>query len=147
VVTSGALAVLKPAQLNAVVAHERAHLAGRHHLLVALTRGLAAIFPGVPLFSRGCDEVARLSEMLADDAASRRAGRRPLIEALLAMGTGAEMPAASLAAAGYAVAARVQRLLEPPRRGIQTRQALALISVLIVLPAVSGLVFTMAGSV
>lgn len=147
VVTSGALAVLKPAQLNAVVAHERAHLAGRHHLLVALTRGLAAIFPGVPLFNSGCAEVARLSEMLADDAASRRVGRRSLIEALLAMGTGAEMPAVALAAAGYAVAERVQRLLEPPQRGIQTRQALALVSVLIALPAISGLVFTLAGSV
>ncbi len=32
VLTSGALAVLDPAQLAAVLAHERAHLAGRHHL-------------------------------------------------------------------------------------------------------------------
>src|SRR5260370_1182733 len=45
VVTSAALAVLDPAQLPAVLAHERAHLAGRHHLLIALTRALA---PGSP---------------------------------------------------------------------------------------------------
>jgi Zn-dependent protease with chaperone function len=37
VVTTGALAVLEPEQLAAVLAHERAHLAGRHHLLLAVT--------------------------------------------------------------------------------------------------------------
>jgi len=148
VVTSGALAILEPAQLGAVLAHERAHLAGRHHLLVALTRGLAAVFPAVPLFTRGPVEVARLAEMRADDAAALRAGRRPLIEALLAMGTGAAVPVpvAALAAAGYAVAARVQRLLEPPHRASRTRHALALICVLLVLPVVSALVFALASS-
>jgi Zn-dependent protease with chaperone function len=65
VVTSGALAVLDPPQLAAVLAHERAHLAHRHHLLATVTRGLAAAFPGVPLFQRGIAEVARLTEMAA----------------------------------------------------------------------------------
>src|SRR5581483_11167359 len=41
VVTTGALAVLEPGQLTAVLTHERAHLAGRHHLLLAATRSLA----------------------------------------------------------------------------------------------------------
>ena len=44
VLTSGALAVLDRAQLGAVLAHERAHLTGRHHLLITLSRGLAASF-------------------------------------------------------------------------------------------------------
>lgn len=148
VVTSGALAVLAPAQLDAVLAHERAHLAGRHHLVIALARGLAAIFPGVPLFTHGAAEVARLTEMRADDAAARRTGRRPLIEALLAIGTGivVPVPLTAMSAAGYAVAARVQRLLEPPRRASRTRHALALITVLSALPMVSGVVFALAGS-
>src|SRR5215467_16048150 len=112
VLTSAALAVLDPGQLTAVLAHERAHLAGRHHLLIALTRGLAASFPGVPLFSQAPAEVARLAEMCADDAAARRSGRRILVTALLAMGTGAAVPAAALAATalaatGCAVTARV----------------------------------------
>ena len=146
VVTSGALSILAPAQLTAVLAHERAHLAGRHHLLLALTRGLAAVFPGVPVFARGPGEDARLAEMRADDAAAERAGRRPLIEALLAMGTGTAVtpmmayPATALAAAGYAVAARVERLLDPPRRASQVRCALALGSVLVLLPLLSVLV-------
>ncbi len=99
VLTSGALAVLDPAQLTAVLAHERAHLAGRHHLLIALIRALAASFPAVPPFTQGHAEVARLAEMRADDAAARRSGRPALVAALLAMGTGAAVPAAALAAA------------------------------------------------
>ena len=152
VVTSGALSVLAPAQLTAVLAHERAHLAGRHHMLIALTRGLAAIFPAVPLFTRGQSEMARLAEMRADDAAARRVGRRPLIEALLAMGTGAAirpavaLPAAALPASGYAVVARVERLMAPPTLARRARFALALSGVLTLLPAVSGLIFVLAAS-
>jgi Zn-dependent protease with chaperone function len=161
VVTSAALAMLAPSQLGAVLAHERAHLSGRHHLLTGLTRCLAAVFPAVPLFRRGSSEVSRLAEMCADDAAARRAGRRPLIEALLAIGTGAAIPAASLpgaslpgaglpgaglAAASYAVAARVHRLLDPPRRARRIRLALLLAAVLTVLPVVSVLVFSLASA-
>jgi len=124
VVTSGALAVLDKPQLAAVLAHERAHLAGRHHLLAMLTRGLAAVFPGVPLFARGSVEVGRLAELAADDAAARSVGRPALVAALLAIATGTAVPAAApvtravppgaLAASGHAVPARVERLLDPP---------------------------------
>lgn len=53
VLTTGALAVLDEPQLLAVLAHEHAHLAGRHHLLVTLGKAARAAFPGVPLFARG----------------------------------------------------------------------------------------------
>jgi Zn-dependent protease with chaperone function len=144
VLTSGALAVLDPAQLTAVLAHERAHLAGRHHLLIALTRGLAASFPAVPLFSRGPAEVEKLAEMCADDAAARRSGRRALIAALLAMSTGAAVPTAALAASACAVTARVQRLLEPPRRARRARYGLALFTVTLLLTLASGFIITFA---
>jgi len=124
VVTSGALAVLDQPQLAAVLAHERAHLAGRHHLLATLTRGLAAVFPGVPLFTAGSAEVARLAELTADDMAARSVGRPALVGALLAIATGIALPAAAsvtgavprgaLSASGHAVPARVERLLDPP---------------------------------
>jgi len=145
VLTSAALAVLDPGQLAAVLAHERAHLAGRHHLLIGLTRGLAATFPGVPLFTRGPAEVARLAEMCADDAAARRSGRPMLVTALLAMGTGTAVPAAALAATGGAVAARVQRLVEPAPLAWHARNRLALITVILLLTLVSGLVTRYAG--
>jgi Zn-dependent protease with chaperone function len=145
VVTRGALAVLDRAQLTAVLAHERAHLAGRHHLLIALTRALTACLPAVPLFSQGPAEVARLAEMCADDAAARHTARRTLIAALLAMGTGIAVPAAALAATGGATLARVQRLMEPPRRGRHARYGLALATAIVLLVLVSGLVTVFAG--
>ena len=145
VLTSAALAVLDPGQLNAVLAHERAHLAGRHHLLIALTRALAATFPGVPLFTRAPAEVARMAEMCADDAAARRSSRPTLIAALLAMGTGTAVPAAALAATTCAVSARVQRLLEPAPPARHARNRLALVTVMLLLAVVSGLVTRYAG--
>ena len=128
-----------------MLAHERAHLAGRHHLLIALTRGLAAAFPGVPLFTQGPAEVARLAEMCADDTAARRSSRPTLVTALLAMGTGAAVPAAALAAATCAVAARVQRLLEPAPPARHTRNRLALITVILLLALASALITRFAG--
>src|SRR6201996_3884237 len=83
VLTSGALEVLDPSQLGAVLAHERAHLAHRDHFLHTLTQGPAAALPGVPLFSQGAAEVARLTEMSADDTAARSTGRPALVAALL----------------------------------------------------------------
>ena len=143
VVTTAALAILDAGQLAAVLAHERAHLAGRHHLLTSLTRGLAAVLPGVPLFARGPREVARLAELRADDAAARRSGRFPLVAALLAMGTGAAVPTAALGATGGATAARVQRLLDPPARG--ARGACALLAVILVLTAAAAAIPALAG--
>lgn len=144
VVTSGALAVLDAAALTAVLAHERAHLAGRHHLLATVTRGLAAALPCVPLFTRGAEEVARLAELAADDTAARSVGRPALVAALLAIATGAAVPGApasprgALAAAALAVPARVERLLDPPgrRTAAMAGLLLALVSaILIALPA------------
>jgi Zn-dependent protease with chaperone function len=139
VLTTGALAVLDEPQLLAVLAHEHAHLAGRHHLLVTLGKAAMAGFPGVPLFARGAGEVARLAEMRADDVAARRSGRETLLQALVAMGTGRPLPApsASLAATGGAVTARVGRLLDPPSGTSRAWHGLALAGVLLALTAVS----------
>lgn len=139
VLTTGALAVLGPTQLLAVLAHERAHLAGRHHLLMTLGKAMRAGLPAVPLFTRGAEEVARLAEMRADDVAARRSGRETLLQALVAMGTGTPLPtpAAALAATGGVVSARVRRLLDPPGRVSRVCHGLALSAVLLALAAVS----------
>ena len=144
VLTRGVLAVLDREQVAAVIAHEKAHLAGGHHLLVALTRGLAAAFPAVPLFTRGATEVARLTEMCADDTAARASGRNVLVTALLAMGTGAATPPFALAATAGSLTARVQRLLEPPPRAQHARNWLTLIAVTILLAAASALLISFA---
>ena len=145
VLTTGALALLEPEQLTAVIAHERAHLAGSHHLLVTLTRGLSAVLPGVPLFTRAQAEVSRLTEMLADDAAARHSGRPALVAALLALGTGAPVPSRALAAAAGDVTARVQRLLQPASPSPRARNRLALAAVTILLAAAPGLLTWLAG--
>ena len=49
VLTSAAVEALDDTQLAAVLAHERAHQRGRHHLLVSLAGSLAAAFPRVPM--------------------------------------------------------------------------------------------------
>ncbi len=145
VLTSGALAVLDSAQLDAVLAHERAHLAGRHHLLITLTKALSVILPAVPLFAAGSAEVARLAEMCADDSAARDSGRHIVLAALLTMGTGRAVPAAALAATAGAITTRVQRLLDPPPHARQARNGAALVTVTVLLAAATGLMALLAG--
>lgn len=140
VLTTGAVAVLDAAQLAAVIAHERAHLAGRHHLLVTLTRGLGASLPALPVFAVGSVQVARLTEMCADDAAARRTGRPALLAALLTMGTGQPVPTAALAVTAGSVAARVQRLIDPPHQARRASNRAALIAVTVMLTLATCLV-------
>lgn len=117
VITRAALDVLDEPQLAAVMAHELAHLRGRHHQILAFTTALARILPGSRLFTQGATEVARLVELSADDTAARRHGRDTVVDALLAMcapGTGrrpSQVPGLGVAEAG--VADRVERLLFP----------------------------------
>lgn len=115
VLTTGAVRALDDEQLAAVLAHEQAHLRGRHHLLLAAGRALRSAFPFVPAFRWAQDEVARLVELLADDVAARGGQRRALARALLALAerfdpTPVPVVALSIADSG---AGRVQRLLEP----------------------------------
>ena len=117
VLTTAALTVLDEAQLAAVLAHEQAHLRGRHHLALAAGRVLRLAFPWVPAFRWAQDEVARLVELIADDAAARHCDRRDLARALVALAADSRsvVPATAFAAGGPAVAVRVKRLLGSAR--------------------------------
>lgn len=119
VITKGALDALTEEQLAAVLAHEHAHLAGRHHAVLAMTTALGRILGSVRLFADGAADVARLLEMCADDAASRRHRRETVADALVALalppsGRPYATPALGLGAARVGVAQRVERLLFPP---------------------------------
>ncbi|EFC86128.1 M56 family metallopeptidase [Parafrankia sp. EUN1f] len=120
VLTRGALDVLSPAELAAVLAHERAHLSGRHHVIVLLPAILATAFPRMPLFTLALSEVRRLVELAADDKALRRATPATLAQAVLrlAVPASAQHPVTSpLNATGTATTERVLRLVTPrPRR-------------------------------
>lgn len=79
VISAGALALLSTRQVRAVLAHERAHLRGHHHLILAAVAALARAFPAVPLLARAAAEFAVLIEMSPDDAAARGHDRCDLL--------------------------------------------------------------------
>ena len=114
VVTTGAVAALAPGQLDAVLAHERAHLAGHHHALKAAARIGRQVLPFLPLLREAEVQVARLAELHADDTATRTADPRELATALVALATPAHAtPAPALAAAATDAVQRIHRLLGP----------------------------------
>ncbi|MER5964880.1 M56 family metallopeptidase [Streptomyces sp. NPDC002057] len=116
VVSSGAVEALTPAQLAAALAHERAHITGRHHLLVAAAEAFAAVFPRLPLARHGGDSVPLLLEMAADDRALRRCTRDALATALYALASG-RAPRSAFAAGGPSAALRMRRILTPYSAG------------------------------
>lgn len=141
VMTTAASSALDEAQLSAVLAHERAHLRGRHHLVVTSAAALTRAFPRLPVFRHARDEITRLVELVADDRASRCADRLGLAEAMLTLAA-APPPAGALAARGSAAAGRVRRLIAGHRplaiwaRGIVAAAAVgAVIAPILVLSA------------
>lgn len=133
VLTSAALAVLEPDALNSVIAHERAHIRQRHHLVIAWADALRRAVPGVRFFAAAAAETGRLVELAADDEATGRTSAVMLAGALVDL-AGAGAPAASLAASGGQVADRVRRLLGPRRplhRAVATAGAVAATAVLV----------------
>ncbi|MEU0052727.1 M56 family metallopeptidase [Streptomyces sp. NPDC006309] len=112
VVTSAALRSLTPAQLQAVLAHERAHLTGRHHLVSATGEAFARAFRVLPLARTAREHMADLLEMVCDDHALRSASARTLAEAMCEVAAGGS-PQSTFAAGGTAVLARLRRLLRP----------------------------------
>lgn len=129
VVTTGALKALTGAELAAVLAHERAHLRGRHHVVLAMVRAFATAVPAPALFSTAKAEIGTLLEMAADDTAARRHSRRALLSALLTM-VGGPIPSAALGAADTATLERATRLAHadptPSRRRLATAATAAL---------------------
>jgi Zn-dependent protease with chaperone function len=112
ILTTGALRALDPDQLDAVLAHERAHLAGHHHRLLAMARIGRHVLPFMPLMQEADAQVARLVELHADDAATRGRDPGPLAAALVVLATAAS-PAATLAAAATDTVQRIHRLMGP----------------------------------
>jgi Zn-dependent protease with chaperone function len=109
VVTTGARRALSPRQLRAALAHERAHLAGRHHLLLGVAYALGRAIPWLALFAQAGPALAQLLEMRADDAAACRYGPRTVASAIAAMGR-QPAPAGALGATGPSALARGLRL-------------------------------------
>jgi Zn-dependent protease with chaperone function len=112
IVTTGALRALDPGQLDAVLAHERAHLTYHHHRLLAIARIASQVLPFIPLTRDMATQIARLIEMHADDAATGTRDGEVLATALVALASTAS-PSPGLAAAATDAVQRIHRLLGP----------------------------------
>ena len=116
VLSVGALRALDPAQVVAVLAHERAHLRERHDLVVLPFVAWGATAP----FVRGmvCAQVAvaALIEMRADDVAAARTRPPQLACALQTVGGAA--PAAALGSFSTALDRRLARITGPVRSAV-----------------------------
>lgn len=137
VVSAAAIDRLAPAELDAVLAHERAHLRARHDLVLEAFGVLHRAFPRYVSSAAALREVSLLVEVLADAAAVRRVGRVPLLRALQEL-AGAARPAATLGADGQLVDRAV--LLAGAGSGARDRAraavAYALAAAVLVLPTV-----------
>ncbi|WNV86963.1 M56 family metallopeptidase [Umezawaea sp. Da 62-37] len=139
VVTTGMLEVLDERQRGALIAHERAHLAGDHHRLVWITRLAATAHPALWPVAR---QVAYLVERVADESAAAELGdRRHVARAIGVAALAAKAdrgPLGTLMALGPApgtVPRRVSALMAP-------RPRLNWPAVLLVLLAVGTVVWT-----
>jgi Zn-dependent protease with chaperone function len=121
VVSTAMLRALSPDERRVLLAHESAHLAGRHHLwLQAADVAVAAN----PLLRPVSKAVGVAIERWADEIAAAEVGDRTLAARALARAgiarataTRAAAPATALPAASHAVADRARALLAgPPRR-------------------------------
>ncbi len=139
VVTTGATAMLTEPELAAVLAHEQAHLAGRHPQLMMLLRALASAMPRLPLFRAAVEAVGRLVEMCADDNAARRHGPEALLCGLIALASPPAAGGVALGASDTAVVARAARLAAPAQWDARLREWLVLTAILssvVVAPAI-----------
>lgn len=100
---------LSPQAVAATLEHERAHLRGRHHALLALTETLGIAFPFCPLLRAAPQATIDLIELAADAQAARLCGPAAVREALSRL-TGHPVPTGGLAMASHQTALRLRRL-------------------------------------
>ncbi|MGW7103560.1 M56 family metallopeptidase [Streptomyces sp. NPDC054838] len=134
VVTSGMLRVLDGPEREALLAHERAHLTGRHHWFLAAADLAARCHPALRAVR---EAVALAVERVADEAAAAATGDRRLTARAIGRaalaghgGAGPVRPDFAARAAGGPVPHRVRALLHPPvvRRGAAAAAACLLVA-------------------
>jgi beta-lactamase regulating signal transducer with metallopeptidase domain len=127
-VPEGRSTALGSDELAAVMTHERAHLAQRHHVVLSLLEDLRVAVGLCPLVAAAGPAVAALAEMAADDVARRTAGTRAIARALLSLAspldTSPGVPARALHAAPDGPSWRTRRLAQMPAAAPSSRLAL-----------------------
>lgn len=145
VISAAALDRLAKPQLAAVLAHERAHLAARHDLVLEAFTVLHRAFPRWVSSDAALREVQLLVEILADRAALKVGRAHDLGSALLAMAHG-RVPDGSMGATGSDLVERVRVLADRRPRPVQgvslvlaSWAVLVLPTALVVAPWLTGL--------
>lgn len=136
VLSEGTLAALSDSELAAILRHERAHLRARHDLVLEAFLAVHTAFPRLVRSASALSAVRLLVEMLADDAAVRTGGRRPLARALVTCACG-PTPAGALAAGGPSTVVRVRRLAGPPNSRMLSAAAYLAAAAVLVLPTIA----------
>jgi len=134
VLTTAAASALAEPERAAVVAHERAHLRGRHHLVLLGADVARAAFPWLPYFDVAQRQTAGLVEMLADDCAARSSGALSVANALLGLGAHVTPPG-GLGASGEPTVERVLRLVDGAARPSSLHRAGVLLQCTLLLGA------------
>lgn len=147
VVTTGMLRSLSAPEREALLAHERAHLSGRHHYFLATAELAAHCHPGLrPL--RTAIQLA--AERAADETAADKTGNRHLTAQAIghaALATRASLtnrPTVTPAATSGPVPQRVAALLSAP---VRRRHSIALASAALLLTACGSLLGAGAGAI
>jgi Zn-dependent protease with chaperone function len=122
VATEGLTKHLEAEGVAAVLAHEHAHLRGRHHLLVAITDALSAALPFVPLFRFAPAAIRELVELAADVVAIRAHGAAAVELALTCVS--GQAPGGALAMARDAIDVRLARVRDTPMAPGRLRRTL-----------------------
>ena len=131
VVTTGLLDLLSPAEQQAALAHEAAHVRLGHPPILLFGGVIGRSYRWLPPARLAWDRLRRDLEAAADDQAAAAAGTGPLLSALAKVALAAAPPAAAVAAgASFAdpedLRYRIRRLQAPPARSGRNTLSLAL---------------------
>lgn len=143
VISTATLHALDGDELAAVLAHERAHLRQRHHVVSALVDSTVAYLRWVPLIAASADALPHYLEIAADNQARRTAGTPALVSALLKLGAPADtaIPYRACEAAMHAAGPeRIRQLVRPTAGLTGTLPAIAIGTYLLALAVVSAAV-------
>lgn len=120
IVSTGMLSALEPREQRALLAHERAHLSGRHHLITTTTRIAAMVNPLLrPLHTAAAYAVERRAdEFAAHEIGDRNTTARAIAKAALAANHAPSAPAPLLGATTGPVPRRIMALMRPAPDGV-----------------------------
>ncbi|QHE74281.1 M56 family metallopeptidase [Rhodococcus sp. WAY2] len=142
VASTGLRSHLRSESVAAVLAHERAHLRGRHHLFVRLAESVALVLPWLAIMRASPVLVRTLVELAADASAARTHGRSAVHDALRTLRPHAvPSPALAMATDTDCTAVRLHALATDRNYQPGIRRSFAAYVTAMALPVLPGVLF------